>query len=157
MKKIALSLSLVLFVSISFTACQDEKKKEKSEVEILQEEFDKNMKETVAIHDEVMPKMAEINKLLSQLEINSSKMEKEEYERTSAQLQEAHSEMMSWMKYFSEKFDSKEVNSGITSEDRAELREKNEVLKELKIAAENMRDNILESLQKANELNKTYQ
>lgn len=157
MKKIALSLSLVLVLSLSFTACQGDQKKEKSEVEELQEQFDKTMKESIAIHDEVMPKMSEINSLLAELETQSPKMEEEEYQRVSTQLQEAHMEMMSWMKSFSNEFDRKEVNSGIESEDIDELKTKNEVLENLKTSAEKMRENILTSLKYGNELKERYQ
>lgn len=157
MKKIALKLSLVLFVSLSFTACQDDNKKEKTEVETLQQKFDKNMKETVAIHDEVMPKMAEINKLHADLEVQSPKMDDEEYQRASAMLEEAHMEMMSWMKKFSNSFDSKEVNSGISTENVDDLKAKNELLDQFKTSAESMQTNINRSLEYGRELHKRYE
>jgi ABC-type oligopeptide transport system substrate-binding subunit len=156
MKKIALSLSLVLLISMSITSCGEEPKKEKTEVEMLQEKFDMNMKETIAIHDEVMPKMSEINNLLSELEMQSPKMNQEEYQLTSSRLQESYMQMMSWMKKFSANFDTKEVNSGITSEKIDVLKEKNEQLSGLKKEAEEMRNNVLSSLKSGKELAKKY-
>lgn len=155
-KKIAQSLSLLMIVSLSFTACQDDKKNEKTEVSELQEKFNKNMKETIAIHDELMPKIIEINQLLTDLEIQSTKMDRDEYNRASAELQEAHGEMMSWMKEFSNYFDKDEVNSGITTEDIDELKAKNEQLDRIKKLAKQMQNNINRSLKNGHALYERY-
>ncbi|GGE38113.1 hypothetical protein [Psychroflexus planctonicus] len=157
MKKIALSLSLILLVSLSFTSCQDENKKDEPEVEELQKKFNEKMKETIAIHDEVMPKMTKINLLLTNLEKESAKLPEDEYNEAMGLLQESHEEMMSWMKKFSNYFDSKEVNSGISIEDIDELKAKNEMLNSFKESAEEMQKNMNRNIENAQELFDRFQ
>lgn len=148
-------ITMLFFVAFSFTACQEDESAK--EVKALQEEFNSTMKETIAVHDEVMPKMGEINKLISQLEQQSEKMQPEEFRSATIQLQEAHDEMMSWMKSLSETFDKNEINQGITEEDKEMLKAKVGKLNVLKKAADTMRDNILSSTQNASELLSKYQ
>ena len=155
MKRITKNLSMLIILALSFTACQEDQ--QKKQIKELQEMFNTTMKETVAIHDEVMPKMSEISKLQSELEEQSPKMNEEEYQRANDELARSYQEMMTWMKEFSNNFDSKEVNSGITTEDIDELKSKNETLNSLKASAEEMRDQMEKSLKYAYKLKERYQ
>lgn len=148
-------MMMALFIAFSFTACQEDEAAK--EVKVLQEEFNSTMKETIAVHDEVMPKMGEINKLIGELEQQSEKMQPEEFEIASSHLKEAHQEMMAWMKNLSETFDKNEINQGISLEDKQMLKAKIEKLNELKKAADTMKENILMSTRNASELLAQYQ
>jgi hypothetical protein len=71
------------------------------------------MKEVIAIHDEVMPKMATIGDLVSQLkEKTESPAGNSDYEAAMKDLQNAHQAMMEWMQGFGERFDSDEILKG---------------------------------------------
>lgn len=156
MKRNTLSLiTMLFFVAFSFTACQEDESAK--EVKALQDEFNSTMKKTIAIHDEVMPKMGEINKLISELEQQSEKMQPEEFEAATLHLQEAHQGMMSWMKSLSETFDKNDINQGITEEDKEMLKAKVGKLNVLKKAADTMKENILSSTQNASELLSKYE
>lgn len=142
MKKNTLNLSLILILMLSFIACEQDK----SEVKQLQKEFDTTMEETIKIHDEVMPRMVEINELLTELDIRSKKKDTVGFKENTEQLESAHKEMMSWMKSFSASFDRHEVNSGITTENIEELKAKNKLVEEYKASAEKMKDNVDKSI-----------
>lgn len=150
MKKVALQLSLVLLVSFGFIACEEDP--QKKEIAELQEEFDAKMKETIAIHDEAMPKMGEISNTLQKLEVVQEELDQEEYLRTTEYIEKAHNQMMQWMKDFSNTFDKEEINSGIKSQDIDELKQKHEQLDQIKKDAETMNQSIKESLRYGSEL-----
>lgn len=152
MKKNSLLLITLLFIIVLNSCQEDESAKE---VKALQEEFDITMKETIAIHDEVMPKMGEINKLLNELEQNKENFESQDYEDVTYQLKEAHQGMMTWMKDLSGTFNKDEINSGITLEDKEALTKKMKQLKEIKVNAETMKQKIVTSLEKGNMLNQS--
>lgn len=71
------------------------------------------MEQVMAIHDEVMPKMGKLGKLVGQLK---SKVDTtavgQEYETAMRDLQAAHKSMMDWMRDFGDRFDSDEILNG---------------------------------------------
>ena len=71
------------------------------------------MERVIAIHDEVMPKMGTIGKLISALEpkIDSSETVTQ-YKVAKDNLEEAYTYMMDWMKGFGDRFDSDEILKG---------------------------------------------
>lgn len=104
MKKF-LSLIAVVFL-ISNISCKDEKKAD--------ENASKNqMAKVMAIHDEVMPKMSVMGKMVGEL---SSKEDSTElglqYKNARKGLQDAHKAMMDWMQGFGNRFDSDEILNG---------------------------------------------
>ncbi len=72
------------------------------------------MKEVMAIHDEVMPEMGTIGKLVGELKKieNDSTETGQKYMEARIDLQEAHESMMDWMKGFGDRFDYEEISKG---------------------------------------------
>ncbi|NER10241.1 hypothetical protein SAMN06265375_101219 [Muriicola jejuensis] len=101
MKKTTL-VFLSFFLLIS--ACRTENKKEDNSAK---------MKEVIAVHDEVMPKMSEISKLVARLKPMADSSEAgSPYMVAMKDLQAAHQSMMDWMQGFGARFDSDEILNG---------------------------------------------
>ena len=116
------ALALVLFLS-----CKEEEKKS---------ETPSQMKEVMAIHDEVMPEMGTIGKLVSELKPKVDSTETGiEYEKAMKDLQTAHKSMMDWMKGFGDRFTSDEILNGaaLTEQKQEWLNEEEENVKALKL------------------------
>ena len=93
------------------------------------------MKEVMAIHDEVMPKMGTIGKLVAELKPKVDSTESGiAYEVAMKDLQAAHKSMMDWMKGFGDRFTSDEILNGaeLTEEKKMWLNEEEEKVKALK-------------------------
>ncbi len=123
MKKYALSIFLVLFL---LSSCKQEKRTP---------EGPSQMEQVMAIHDEVMPKMGTLGKLVGELK---SKVDTTEtgvqYEAAMKDLQEANKAMMDWMMAFGNRFDSDEILDGkeLTEEKQKWLDEEETKVKALK-------------------------
>ena len=132
------SIFLCLFI---LTSCKENKKTEEAA-------DNSQMKQVMAIHDEVMPKMSEIGKLVGQLK---SKIDTtavgQEYEKAMKDLQEANTSMMEWMHDFGDAFDSDEILNGkaLTEEKKTLLASEEKKIKEVK-------EKINSSIQHAKEL-----
>lgn len=102
MKKAFFILSCaVLFLSFS---CKEEKKTTEGPTQ---------MEKVMAIHDEVMPKMGTIGKLVGELKAKVDTTETgQQYEVAMKDLQDAHKTMMDWMKDFGDRFNSDEILNG---------------------------------------------
>ncbi|WP_372945562.1 hypothetical protein [Muriicola sp.] len=71
------------------------------------------MQEVIAIHDEVMPKMSDISKLVAELKPMADSTEAGmKYMTAMKDLQAAHRSMMDWMQGFGSRFDSDEILNG---------------------------------------------
>lgn len=71
------------------------------------------MKRVMAIHDEVMPKMGELGKLVAELnEKADSTATGMEFDTAKKELQAANGSMMDWMKGFGDRFTSDEIMNG---------------------------------------------
>ena len=116
MKRILL---LVVIVFATFT-CK-EAQKETNEVT--------RMDRVIAVHDEVMPKMGTIGRLINELEskVDSTSVGKQ-YEVAIDDLEDGYNMMMDWMKGFGDRFDSDEIMEGkaLTKEKEAWLIEEEE-------------------------------
>jgi len=124
MKKLfATVLCTILFLSFS---CKEEKKAP---------EGSSQMEEVMAIHDEVMPKMGTIGKLVGELKpkVDSTEMG-QQYEMAMKDLQEANTAMMDWMKDFGNRFDHDEIMEGaeLSEEKQQWLNEEEEKVKVVK-------------------------
>lgn len=114
-------LGVLLIVS-----CKEEKKSS---------ETDSQMKKVMAIHDEVMPKIGSMGKLVGEL---SSKEDSTalglQYKSARRGLQEAHKAMMDWMQGFGNRFDSDEILNGkeLSEQKQLWLKEEEEKVKALK-------------------------
>lgn len=124
MKKFqAILICSVLFLSFS---CKEEKKST---------EESSQMKKVMAIHDEVMPKMSTIGKLVGEIKpkVDSTEMG-QNYEVAMKDLQEANRAMMDWMKDFGDRFDHEEILEGkeLSEEKQQWLDEEEEKVKVVK-------------------------
>lgn len=132
-------LSIAVLVSVS--SCQEEKSEEAKA-------FETQMKETIKIHDEVMPKLSTINSMISRLESEKEKVAEAEanaeeielYNKAIADLEKSHELMMSWMKNFSYSFSRTEINQGLATTDKDSVKAKLENLHTQYKSAEEMRD-----------------
>jgi Sec-independent protein translocase protein TatA len=71
------------------------------------------MDQVMAVHDEVMPKMGTLGKLVGELKEKVDTTEVgQEYEKAMKDLQKANRAMMNWMKNFGDRFDSDEILYG---------------------------------------------
>lgn len=132
--RVVLALSIILLSS-----CRETREEEKTSPQ---------MDEVMAIHDEVMPKMAAIGRLVGQLKAKTDSVEgNAEYETAMKDLQEAHKAMMDWMQGFGNRFDSEEILDGkeLTEEKKQWLDEE-----EQKVRA--LREQINSSIKKAEEV-----
>ncbi|PCJ95436.1 MAG: hypothetical protein COA50_09540 [Flavobacteriaceae bacterium] len=101
MKKSILLSILALGILIS---CKEEKK---------QLEEPTQMEQVLAVHDEVMPQMGTISKLVGELNGLADSTETGlKYETAKRDLQAAHKTMMDWMQGFGDRFDSDEILNG---------------------------------------------
>ncbi|MDB2606313.1 hypothetical protein N9Y48_00905 [Zobellia sp.] len=133
MKKIILLVSLV-FVSITISCSS---KPDQTQ-----------MKTVMAIHDEVMPEMGKMGRLVGEL---SSKEDSTKvglkYTKARKDLQEAHKSMMDWMQNFGTRFTSDEILNG-----KELSKEKQVWLEEEQESIETVRDQMNESIKVAEEL-----
>lgn len=121
---------------IILVSCKAEPKKE---------EGLSKMQEVMVIHDEVMPKMGAISRLIADLKprVDTTEVGKE-YLSAMRDLQAAHTSMMDWMKGFGERFEYEEIMNG------KELNaEKQEWLKEEEVKVKALREEINSSIANA--------
>ncbi len=124
------TLTLIFFLS-----CKEEEKKPETLTQ---------MKEVMAIHDEVMPKMGTIGKLVSELKPKADSTEKGiVYDKAMKDLQAAHKSMMDWMKGFGDRFTSDEILNGaaLTEQKQEWLNEEEKKVKALKLQINNSIEN----------------
>ncbi len=137
MKK-TLSILTAIIVVLSYS-CKEQKKVE---------EGPSQMEEVMAVHDEVMPKMGKLGKLVGELK---SKVDTtaigQEYESAMKELQEANNAMMEWMMNFGNRFDSDEILDG-----KELTEEKQQWLNEEEVKVEALREQINSSIAKAETL-----
>ena len=106
------------------------------------------MAEVIAVHDEVMPRMSEIGKLVAQLKPMADSSETGlPYLKAMRDLQDAHAAMMDWMKGFGDRFDYEEVKEG-----KPLSPEKIALLKDEEVKVKAMRDLVLQSITSAEKI-----
>ena len=89
----------------------------------------------MAIHDEVMPKMGTLGKLVGQLKPMADSLGVESVEfKAMKDLQEANRSMMDWMQGFGDRFDADEILNGkdLSDEKKKWLFEEEEKVKQVK-------------------------
>lgn len=100
---------IIFFLAFGTMAisCKEEKKTEAASAENNQ------MKEIMAIHDEVMPKMGKVGKLVGKLKpMVDTTAQGKDYAKAIRDLQAANESMMKWMQDFGDQFDSDEIMNG---------------------------------------------
>ncbi|UII74499.1 hypothetical protein LV716_09490 [Flagellimonas sp. HMM57] len=93
------------------------------------------MEQVMAVHDEVMPKMGKLGKLVGELKSKVDTTETgQQYEAAMKDLQNANVAMMDWMKSFGSRFDSDEILNGkeLTEQKQKWLDEEEENVRALK-------------------------
>jgi hypothetical protein len=118
-----------ILVAFLIFACKEEKKSP----DVSQD--NNKMDQVMAIHDEVMPKMSTIGKLVGELKPKADSTELgQKYQKAMTDLQDAHKAMMDWMQGFGDRFDSDEILNGkeLTAEKKEWLIEEEEKVKALK-------------------------
>jgi hypothetical protein len=127
---------LVLVLTIS---CKENKKVKEGPTQ---------MEEVMMVHDEVMPKMGTLSKLVAELKTKvDTTTSGKEYEVAMKDLQEANKSMMDWMMGFGERFDSDEILEG-----KALTPEKIEWLNEEEEKVNVLKEQINSSIEKAEAL-----
>lgn len=119
-------LAPIVLFSLVLLGCKEEKK---ANVE------DSQMQKVMAIHDEVMPKMGTIGKLVGTLKAKVDTTETgRAYEKAMKDLQASHKSMMDWMQGFGNRFDSDEILNGkaLSEEKQKWLAEEEEKVKALR-------------------------
>lgn len=136
-----LALTALVFSLIIFSCKENPKTDPESETS-------SKMEEVMAIHDEVMPKMGTIGKLVAELKPKvDASVEGQRYGEAMTDLQDAHKAMMDWMRGFGDRFDSDEILNG-----KALSPEKQVWLLEEEVKVNALRDQINSSIEKAEKL-----
>ncbi|TLP72927.1 hypothetical protein [Maribacter sp. ACAM166] len=131
---------LVLFTAclLSGSSCKEEKKVEEPS----------QMEEVMNIHDEVMPKMGTLGKLVGQLKPIADSLGAESIEaKAMKDLQDANKAMMDWMQGFGNRFDVEEIMKG-----KELSEEKKKWLKEEEDKVNKVKADINSSIEKAQEI-----
>ena len=106
------------------------------------------MDQVMAIHDEVMPKMSTLGKLVGELKSKVDTTETgQAYEAAMRDLQASHNSMMDWMKEFGDRFNSDEILNG-----KALTEQKQKWLDEEEVKVKALKEQINTSIAKAEEL-----
>ncbi len=121
------SAVVIAFVlSLVFLGCKEEKKEPNNNIQ---------MKEVMAVHDELMPKMGKIGRLVGELNnLEDSTETGQLYKEAKIDLQEANKAMMDWMKDLGDRFDYEEIMKGkeLTEQKQLWLNEEEDKVKVLK-------------------------
>ncbi|MGX1023340.1 hypothetical protein [Psychroflexus sp. MBR-150] len=136
---------LSVFIICFIFSCKEHQPKEA-------QEFNKKMEQTIAIHDQVMPKMSDINQLLNQLENQIDSTNRAQIESAMQKLQDSHESMMKWMKSFGDEFSKTEINQGIQTKNVDSLQLRLKALEKYNIEAKNLKKHISEAIENANAL-----
>jgi hypothetical protein len=129
---------LILALSLFSLGCKDQNKTSGAS----------QMQEVMSIHDEVMPKMSTIAKLVGELKSKVDSTDQGlKYASAMEDLQDSHKAMMDWMQGFGTRFTSDEILNGapLTEEKQEWLDEEEEKVTALK-------KQILESIEAAQDM-----
>ncbi|QXP50744.1 hypothetical protein H0I25_03835 [Cellulophaga sp. HaHa_2_95] len=136
MKKLGLILS-VIAISLTFS-CKDSDTKE----------VPTQMQQVMAVHDEVMPKMSTIGRLISKIDEKIQETDSTEtLLNAQADLRDANKSMMEWMKGFGDRFESDEIMKG-----KKLTKEKQRFLDEEEVKVKALRDKMNTSIENAEAL-----
>ena len=131
MKKILLMIAMAMTAFV--TSCKEENDS-------------KQMNQVMAVHDEVMPKMGQLGKLVGELKEkeNDSTDIGKSYKEARMELQDANQTMMDWMQNFGKRFTPDEILNGAALSDQ-----KKQWLNEEEEKAKAMRDKVNSSIANA--------
>ncbi|XLS28849.1 hypothetical protein ACJD0Z_16825 [Flavobacteriaceae bacterium M23B6Z8] len=136
MKKV---FSIIVLVTIVSFSCKTEKDTRYQPTQ---------MERVMAIHDEVMPKMGTIGKLVAELKPKvDTTTTGLAYKQAMIDLQDAHTSMMDWMKGFGDRFDHEEILKG-----KPLNTQKQQWLDEEEVKVKEMKEKVNSSISKAQKL-----
>lgn len=118
-------LILMIVSTLAISSCKEAKKTEEPS----------RMEHVMKIHDEVMPKMGTIGKLVGQLKPMADSLGAASVEaKAMKDLQDANKSMMDWMQGFGNRFDADEIMKGkeLTEEKKKWLLEEEEKVNQVK-------------------------
>ena len=125
-------LFATLLLTITFYSCKENPKSDTPT----------QMQEVMAVHDEVMPKMGTIGKLISQLDAKIKETDSTDVLVKARQdLRDGNKAMMDWMMNFGNRFDTDEIMKG-----KALTEEKQKWLDEEEIKVKALRDQMNTSI-----------
>jgi len=133
-------------LALAFVSCKDDNKQKEGSQQQQVNDSSAQMKEVMAIHDEVMPKMSQLNAMIVKLEaeVDSTTARGQEAATIVFELQDAYKSMMTWMKDFSLVFTTEEIMDGSELSDQ-----KKELLNQEEEKVKIVREEINGSLEKA--------
>ena len=123
-----------------------------TEADKLTEEFNAKMDMAIEAHDEVMPKMGKIGRLINELEKDIDSLNRDNHEAAMRDLQMGHDRMMGWMKTFGSDFSPQEIQDGLQTENLDSIRLKLKLIEKNYIAAEDMKNLINSAIENAENL-----
>lgn len=135
----------LLCLSVIAISCSEEQKKD------VKTDFQKEIDKAIEIHDEVMPKMSDINKKIRSLDTITD-IDSTTINESKTKLKNAHSQMMTWMRDFSKEFSTKEIKEGLQTKDADSIKIKTELATKFREKALQMKDKINESIESAKEI-----
>lgn len=136
MKKFSTPILLILFLMAS---CKEKKKTSEEPTQ---------MQQVMAVHDEVMPKMGQLGKLVGELKSRvDTTGQGQRYNAAMKELQEADRGMIDWMMNFSDRFDTDEILNG-----KALTEQKQKWLNEEETKIKALKEQIDQSIEKAEAL-----
>ncbi|MGO1751848.1 MULTISPECIES: hypothetical protein [Psychroflexus] len=129
-------------LAIIAIACNEEQKTK------IESDFKKEIDKAIEIHDDVMPKMSDINKKIRNLDTLTG-IDSTTVNASKEKLKNAHGEMMTWMKDFSQGFSTKEIREGLQTDNADTIELKTNLAIKFREKAIKMQKNINESLEEA--------
>lgn len=135
------TLFLICLATIT-VACNEEQKTK------IESDFKKEINKAMEIHDDVMPKMSDINKKIRNLDTLTG-VDSTTVNASKDKLKSAHGEMMTWMKDFSQGFSTKEIREGLQTDNPDTIELKTNLAIKFREKAIEMQKNINESLEDA--------
>ncbi len=123
-----------------------------TETDKLSEAFNAKMDMAIEAHDEVMPKMGKIGRLINELEKDIDSLNRSTHEAAMKDLQEGHDKMMRWMKTFGNDFSPQEIQDGLQTTNLDSIKVKLELITKNNEAAIDMKNHINTAIERAENL-----
>lgn len=142
--KILKTLTLFCIAIIAVSCNENQKSKAESQ-------FKKEINKAIEVHDNVMPKMGEINQKIRSLDTLAG-VDSLTIKKSKKRLQDAHDEMMTWMRDFSNAFSTKEIKEGLQTEKADSIKIKTNTAKNYRESALKMKESVNSSIEEAKKL-----
>ncbi|MDN6279632.1 MAG: hypothetical protein L0J45_01365 [Psychroflexus sp.] len=135
----------LLCIAIIAVSCKGNQKSK------IDSEFKKEINKAIEVHDDVMPKMSEINQKIRSLDTLAG-VDSLTIEKSKKRLKDAHEEMMTWMRDFSNAFSTKEIKEGLQTDKADSIKIKTNTAKNYRESALKMKESVNSSIEEAKKL-----